>query len=1728
MFNRSFTFRRRPSDESLEKQADPEARKQNTAQDGLPQTALTEARDDDAEIAPFASQGSRRSGTTFSIFNQSAGDQAQKNGDASAGPLGLNIVYEPEAGKRKVDIVFIHGLGGTSRFTWSKNKNPDLFWPLKFLPLDRDIGQARILSFGFNASFQRRGKEQVSIVDFAKELLFDLKFGTNNDQESLEIGSVPLIFVVHSMGGLIIKEAYILGQNDPQYEHIIKSIVAIMFLATPHRGTNLATVLNWILTSTFLSNAKQYINDLHQNSAALQKLNDQFRHIAPRLDIVSFYETRPTPIGLKAMPVMILEKDASVLGYPGETSKALDADHHNVCKYDDLRDPNYIIVRNVLKSLVSKALVSSGASVETSPSNGRQSYDLKPSMGITDVPDTDYIFFRDRWTEGTCQWILQDDRYLTWFDPTKGSKSSRLLWLNGGPGTGKSVLSSFIIDDIIKREMSCQYFFIRSNDQKKRTLSLMLRSIAYQISRSVPEFLKRTLEVIDEGIDLKSADSRTIWERLYKSILFRLQEAPRPLYWIIDGIDEAADPRLIFKQLGEISQSSLDVRILLVSRKTSEMLAAFSRLPSQLEPDAISIEGHLDDVRCYIRTELSTMTSIENMEPIVERIVQGSRNNFLWVRFAVEKISSSHSEEDIDEALRQLPAGMEALYNRMAQSIAEYESLRNRSLAEAILQITTNSIRTLSISELCIALNEDISKMLDMQKSIVDLCAGFVVIDNGANVVMVHQTAREYLTTPDSDRPLYIREDMSHGKLFLSCMRSLMTVGLRAKVQGFKTPEFLDYAAVCWSKHLIAMPHDFEQAHEILNKFLGGSWILIWIHYLSSTGQLSILVQAARHLSKYFAYRRRYQESSGRMDGIDYTRLALLEGWATDLVKIVGKFGRILRNSPDAIYKMIPPFCPQNSSIFQIFGKPEAKTLSVLSLTSGDWDDSIARISVNSFTVAVRTAGSCVAILAGSGTSMGVSLYDSSNFEIYESSPVNHKERVQRIELNNTGTILVTYGYRTTRVWNTSDGSCRLSTKNAKIGLAPLAIQFINNSTQLLVGTDDRCLRLLDLTEEQTSWWVVAEFEEEEIDGHFLNAASFMALNREATLVVVGYRGHPLSAWEVDGPQLLSHCYRTREGQTFDQIVDAAWNPHCEELFGLYYEGTLFRWRPYDDECEELAVGGSKLSVSRDGSLIATSDGRGTAKVFTTSDLDLIYRVTAEEGIFGIAFGPDSRRLYDIRGYHCNAWEPNALINYAARSGERTDTSSETESLALSSTDAGVSLSSRVHSVTALAASPKGRFYTYGTDCGDVFLYDSRSSTLNTIFTAKNLSIEHLQWSGDNRYLAVSYSGKKVVVISFTSTDAPGNSGKPALYTKDKLDIPLKMASNDGLISQLLFDKSSENLAIFCSKNIHVVSMRDVKDAKTLTLDVSTECTWLAHPDEDYMLIGAAATCLIISDWRLRKQKVYRYHVSPSQGSKGPSIHPSDVADISGPNITTKDDGRVVRAIITKGRSKHLLLQISPCGSASKIKLLLAFSLSQFAAISPVSEDVAPMRDDNTETTQPQTLTPMYFVPPGIAEDVALMLDILPQDRLVFLSRDSSVCLWQVPVDNFTMGARNSIISASSSIRPASGQPLSSQNRSRIGRHISLPSDASGDILDSTDRPRLFVRNRSNESVNLKSDRARSRSPSSATAFKTLFHLPGDWISRTSPTAALLWPQEKSLLCPRNGEVAMVRCSALS
>lgn len=66
-------------------------------------------------------------------------------------------------------------------------------------------------------------------------------------------------------------QAYILGQKDDKYSDLVSSVSAILFLATPHRGSNLADIMNRILTvSVFNHTPKLYISELKNGSQTIE------------------------------------------------------------------------------------------------------------------------------------------------------------------------------------------------------------------------------------------------------------------------------------------------------------------------------------------------------------------------------------------------------------------------------------------------------------------------------------------------------------------------------------------------------------------------------------------------------------------------------------------------------------------------------------------------------------------------------------------------------------------------------------------------------------------------------------------------------------------------------------------------------------------------------------------------------------------------------------------------------------------------------------------------------------------------------------------------------------------------------------------------------------------------------------------------------------------------------------------------------------------------------------------------------------------------------------------------------------------------------------------------------------------------------------------------------------------------------------------------------------------
>lgn len=93
----------------------------------------------------------------------------------------------------------------------------------------------------------------------------------------------------------MVKKAFVLGLHDPEFSHILSQVYGIVFLATPHRGSQYVKTLNLILSSIpVVTSGKSYVADLDPKSTALQDINEQFRFACGDLKLFSFVETSKT------------------------------------------------------------------------------------------------------------------------------------------------------------------------------------------------------------------------------------------------------------------------------------------------------------------------------------------------------------------------------------------------------------------------------------------------------------------------------------------------------------------------------------------------------------------------------------------------------------------------------------------------------------------------------------------------------------------------------------------------------------------------------------------------------------------------------------------------------------------------------------------------------------------------------------------------------------------------------------------------------------------------------------------------------------------------------------------------------------------------------------------------------------------------------------------------------------------------------------------------------------------------------------------------------------------------------------------------------------------------------------------------------------------------------------------------------------------------------------------
>ncbi|CAB3399577.1 unnamed protein product [Caenorhabditis bovis] len=231
---------------------------------------------------------------------------------------------EPE-----LDIILIHGLRGNVAYTWrQKDSDENILttcWPKDWLPLDIKR-PFRIIGLDYPSYIFQFSGAKHSIQSRADRF--------KNQLRDAGIGKRPTVFICHSMGGLLAKRLIL---DCPE---LMESTVGILFIATPHKGSPVAS---W--GYSFLLPTDDVLL-LNESNPVNKKLNEDFSAISKKIPvIVSMVETKESNLIGNAKGIVVPTKSAV---FDQGAVYHIEEAHLNVCKPSARECSTYGVVLNFM------------------------------------------------------------------------------------------------------------------------------------------------------------------------------------------------------------------------------------------------------------------------------------------------------------------------------------------------------------------------------------------------------------------------------------------------------------------------------------------------------------------------------------------------------------------------------------------------------------------------------------------------------------------------------------------------------------------------------------------------------------------------------------------------------------------------------------------------------------------------------------------------------------------------------------------------------------------------------------------------------------------------------------------------------------------------------------------------------------------------------------------------------------------------------------------------------------------------------------------------------------------------------------------------------------------------------------------------------------------------------------------------------------------------------------
>ncbi|KXJ86460.1 hypothetical protein Micbo1qcDRAFT_219483 [Microdochium bolleyi] len=369
-------------------------------------------------------------------------------------------------------------------------------------------------------------------------------------------------------------------------------------------------------------------------------------------------------------------------------------------------------------------------------------------------PSTNANHARELRQEGTGAWLLQHPVFQSWKAGTR-----QHVWLHGLAGCGKTVLSTTLLDHLEKgKDRVVLSFFFDFSDASKQTVNGMLRSLAFQLYRTMTASASYLDALYRTHLDGHKQPSM----KELVDVVCEMLASHKSVAIILDALDESIERDDLLSNIEAIISrpQSRHVQLICTSRPEAKLQRDMPKMIGEencLTLDKTAVNG---DIRSYVVAQLGQhrdfiekRLSQDLLKQIQSKVGDGADGMFRWAFCQLDTLARCPHITAIREALKSLPRSLDETYNRMLDSIPAKkidDSFR-------LLQFLVHSKRPLRLAEATeiiatqiegeVAGSFNVENRLFRETDILDYCPGLVVVVHADvdELHLSHFSVKEYL-----------------------------------------------------------------------------------------------------------------------------------------------------------------------------------------------------------------------------------------------------------------------------------------------------------------------------------------------------------------------------------------------------------------------------------------------------------------------------------------------------------------------------------------------------------------------------------------------------------------------------------------------------------------------------------------------------------------------------------------------------------------------------------------------------------------------------------------------------------------------------------------------------------------------------------------------------------------------------------------------------------------------